>query len=190
RRRHLRSQLSRGLPVPRRATGAGARAVARAQAERTTFGYHRQRRLRGSARRRGRAPRGRCNAQARHRAHEGPASGATDVSQGLPASRIEALSDGGFALAMTVLVLNIQVPDGGTSDDLPGKLLVIWPKLASYVMSFIMLSVLWIGHHFQFHYIRKTDLALLWINVFFLLAVTFLPFATGVLANYYRSRLA
>jgi uncharacterized membrane protein len=89
---------------------------------------------------------------------------------------------------MTVLVLNIQVPEGG--DDLSARLVVLWPKLASYATSFIMLAVLWIGHHFQFNYIRRADRPLLWINILFLLAITFLPFTTAVLANYYRERLA
>ena len=106
---------------------------------------------------------------------------------GLPANRVEALSDGVFAIAMTVIVLNIQIPEGG---DLVPKLAQTIPKFLAYVTSFLMLGVLWIGHHFQFHYIRRTDRTLLWLNLFFLLAITFLPFATGVLANYYRSPAA
>jgi len=109
---------------------------------------------------------------------------------GMPTNRVEALSDGVFAIAMTVLVLGIQVPDGGGADALSARLLSLWPKFASYALSFVMLGVLWIGHHFQFQYIRRTDRALLWWNLIFLLAVTFLPFATGVLGNYPRTRLA
>src|SRR5262249_45918526 len=109
---------------------------------------------------------------------------------GLPKSRIEALSDGVFAIAMTILVLNIQVPEGGGSEQLLARLGALWPKFASYAMSFVMLGVLWVGHHFQFHYIRRTDRPLLWINLLFLLAVTFLPFSTGVLANYYSTHVA
>jgi TMEM175 potassium channel family protein len=109
---------------------------------------------------------------------------------GLPANRIEALSDGVFAIAMTILVLNIQVPEGGGAEHLVARLGILWPKFASYGMSFVMLGVLWIGHHFQFHYIRRTDRPLLWINLVFLLAVTFLPFSTAVLANYYEAHVA
>jgi uncharacterized membrane protein len=115
--------------------------------------------------------------------------GTTSTEQsGLPANRVEALCDGVFAIAMTVLVLNIQVPEGG--DDLGTRLIMIWPKLASYATSFVMLAVLWIGHHFQFNYIRRADRPLLWINILFLLAITFLPFTTAVLANYYKQRLS
>jgi uncharacterized membrane protein len=109
---------------------------------------------------------------------------------GLPATRIEALSDGVFAIAMTVLVLNIQVPEGGGEVGLLEKLSALLPKFAAYATSFLMLGVLWIGHHFQFHYIRRTDRTLLWINLLFLLAITFLPFSTGVLANYYSAPAA
>jgi uncharacterized membrane protein len=102
--------------------------------------------------------------------------------------RVEALSDGVFAIAMTVLVLGIRVPEGGGSAGLTAQLSALWPKFASYAMSFIMLGVLWIGHHFQFQYIRRTDRALLWLNLLFLLTVTFLPFSTAVLGNYYSTR--
>jgi uncharacterized membrane protein len=116
----------------------------------------------------------------------------TSDTRGVPVGRIEALSDGVFAIALTVLVLNIQIPesDHPNAGDLAAKLALLWPKFASYGMSFIMLGVLWIGHHFQFIYVRRSDRVLLWINLLFLLAITFLPFATGVLANYYRVPLA
>ncbi|HMF42976.1 MAG TPA: TMEM175 family protein [Polyangia bacterium] len=104
--------------------------------------------------------------------------------------RVQALADGVFAIAMTVLVLGIQVPEGGGAADLRARLWALGPRLASYVLSFVMLGVLWIGHHYQFHYIRRTDRALLWLNLVFLLAITFLPFSTGVLGNYFREPLA
>src|SRR5262252_5081595 len=103
--------------------------------------------------------------------------------KGMSAQRVQALADGVFAIAMTVLVLGIQVPEGGGGADLRARLWALGPRLASYVLSFVMLGVLWIGHHYQFHYIRRTDRALLWLNLVFLLAITFLPFSTGVLAG-------
>jgi len=109
---------------------------------------------------------------------------------GMPVNRVEALSDGVFAIAMTVLVLGIQVPEGGGDAGLVARLAALWPKFASYALSFVMLGVLWIGHHFQFQYIRRTDRTMLWLNLAFLLVVTFLPFATGVLGNYPRAPLA
>jgi len=104
--------------------------------------------------------------------------------------RVQALADGVFAIAMTVLVLGIQVPEGGAGAELRARLWELRPRLASYVLSFVMLGVLWVGHHYQFHYIRRADRALLWLNMVFLLAITFLPFGTGVLGNYFREPLA
>jgi uncharacterized membrane protein len=114
----------------------------------------------------------------------------TQGPRGMSVNRVEALSDGVFAIAMTVLVLGIRVPDGGGAVGLRAQLGVLWPKFASYTMSFVMLGVLWIGHHFQFQYIRRTDRPLLWYNLVFLLFITFLPFSTAVLGNYFDNAIA
>src|SRR5499427_10908242 len=111
-------------------------------------------------------------------------------TRGMSPHRVQALADGVFAIAMTVLVLGIQVPEGGGAADLRAHLAALAPRLASYVLSFVMLGVLWIGHHYQFHFIRRTDRGLLWLNLLFLLTVTFLPFGTAVLGNYFREPLA
>src|SRR5262245_12950012 len=105
---------------------------------------------------------------------------------GLPANRIEALSDGVFAIAMTILVLEIHVP---SVDQVPPRELVhvlwrMWPKIAGYVVTFVNIGTLWIGHHFQFHYIRRTDRTLLWLDLFYLMFVSFLPFAAGLVGSY------
>src|SRR5262249_48029527 len=105
-------------------------------------------------------------------------------------NRIEALSDGIFAIAMTVLVLGIQVPDGGGEAELSARLVTLGPQLDSYALSFVMLGVMWVGHHYQFQYICRADRGFLWLNLVFLLAVTFVPFATGVLGNYPGAPLA
>ncbi len=107
----------------------------------------------------------------------------------LPSSRLETLGDGVFAIAMTVLVLGIQVPDV-PQGQLWDQLVVLWPKFASYALSFVMLGVLWIGHYYQFQYIHRVDRKLIWINLLFLLSVTFLPFGAGVLGNSFRDRVA
>jgi TMEM175 potassium channel family protein len=109
---------------------------------------------------------------------------------GLPASRIETLSDGIFAIAMTILVLELHVPVLSHSADLGHALAVLWPKLAGYAISFILLGTLWVGHHFQFHYIRRADRALLWINLVFLMCVSYLPFCAGVLGSYHHEPVA
>jgi uncharacterized membrane protein len=113
-----------------------------------------------------------------------------DLPRGLAKGRVEALSDGVFAIAMTILVLGLQVPESSTAPELRARLWALWPKLASYALSFVMLGVLWIGHHYQMHYIRRTNRALIWLNLVFLLAITFLPFSTAVLGNCYREPLA
>jgi uncharacterized membrane protein len=103
---------------------------------------------------------------------------------GLPVARIETLTDGVFAIAMTVIVLGLELPRG--SGSLGERLWVLWPKFASYVLSFVMLGVLWIGHHYQLNHMRRTNRALIWLNLWFLLAITFLPFGAAVLGSNYH----
>ena len=102
-----------------------------------------------------------------------------DRRSGLPINRVEALADGVFAVAMTVLVLGLSLPSTGGS--LASRLWTLWPKLASYVLSFVMLGVLWIGHHYQLNHMRRVDRVALWLNLAFLLSITFLPFGAAVL---------
>jgi uncharacterized membrane protein len=108
----------------------------------------------------------------------------SERAAGLPVNRIETLTDGVFAIAMTVLVLGVELPRGpGTLGE---RLWQLGPKLASYVLSFVMLGVLWIGHHYQLNHIQRTTRALIWLNLVFLLAITFLPFGAAVLGGEYR----
>lgn len=111
--------------------------------------------------------------------------------EGLGKSRIETLTDGVFAIAMTLLVLEISVPEishsSGTEDivtELSRKLFELWPKVLSYVISFVILGIYWIGHHNQFHYIKRSDRILLWITILFLMFVAFIPFSTALLREY------
>lgn len=112
---------------------------------------------------------------------------------GLPPNRIEALADGIFAVAMTVLVLEVHIPDlpeGASPDALERALWALGPKLASFAVGFVILGTLWIGHHYQFHYIRRSDRPLLWVNLLFLLAICSLPFAVAILGAWGPSRVA
>jgi uncharacterized membrane protein len=104
-----------------------------------------------------------------------------DQRGALPINRIEALTDGVFAIAMTVIVLSLDLPRTGGS--LAHRLWQLGPKLASYVLSFVMLGVLWIGHHYQLNHLRQTNRMLIWLNLAFLLAITFLPFGAAVLGS-------
>lgn len=107
--------------------------------------------------------------------------------------RIEAFSDGVFAIVITLLILEIQVPHldpSGGSAALGLALINLWPKFASFVVSFIVVGVYWVGHHNAFHQIRHSDRALIWINNFFLLSVVFIPFPTALVGTYIDSHVA
>jgi uncharacterized membrane protein len=104
--------------------------------------------------------------------------------------RIEALADGVFAIAMTLLVIEIHVPEIPAGSSLAAALLHLAPNVIAYAVSFIILGTLWIGHHAQFHFIRRVDRPLLWINIHLLLFIAFLPFSTALLAEHYREPLA
>lgn len=112
---------------------------------------------------------------------------------GLAKNRVEALSDGVFAIAMTLMIFNIKVPDIPNElvrSQIAHEVFVLWPKLLVYFISFVMLGVYWIGHHNQYHYILWTDRAFLWINIFFLACVSLLPFSAGLLGQYPAERTA
>lgn len=108
-------------------------------------------------------------------------------------NRIEALSDGVFAIAMTLLILEFRVPslppDAPNVEVVPA-LLNLWPKFVTYVVSFISLGVFWIGHHNMYHLIRRADRLLLWFNILFFMFVSFLPFSTSVLNAFMQTQVA
>lgn len=82
----------------------------------------------------------------------------------LDTDRVETLADGVFAIAMTILIFNINVPSLVQAAELPAKLLALGPRVLSYVVSFVVLGIYWIGHHNQFAYIRRADRLFLWIT--------------------------
>jgi uncharacterized membrane protein len=101
--------------------------------------------------------------------------------------RIVNLSDGVFAIAITLLVLDIRAPDipqNMVSSQLPGALLSLWPKYLSYVLSFVGISAFWLIHHSIFRHIRSYDRVLLYLNLLFLMVVAFVPFPTSLLGEY------
>lgn len=102
-------------------------------------------------------------------------------------SRVEAFSDGVFAIAITLLVLEFKVPHLGedaSSADLFAALVQLWPSLIAFLGSFVAILIMWINHHGLFRLIHKTDGPFLFANGFMLLMVTFVPFPTAVLAEY------
>ena len=101
--------------------------------------------------------------------------------------RIEALSDGVFAIALTLLILDVHVPLRETihsEGDLIRAFCALSPKLLSVFLSFMTLGIFWGGHSAQFQFIQKSDRHLHWINLFFLLFVSLLPFSTAFLSEY------
>jgi uncharacterized membrane protein len=110
-----------------------------------------------------------------------------EVGNEISKSRIETLTDGVFAIVMTLLVLEIAVPPLSHSEaasELPKQLLELWPVILSYAMSFIILGFFWIYHHDQFHYIIRVNRILVWITVFYLMFIAFIPFSTALLGEY------
>jgi len=111
----------------------------------------------------------------------------------MPKGRVETLADGVFAIAMTLLAFNLQppnVPTIGAASDLQAALLAMLPHFRTYVLSFVVIGIYWLSHHFQFHYVRHADRTLLWINIFFLMFVATLPFSTAVLGRYGKYQTA
>lgn len=124
-----------------------------------------------------------------------PSRETTEISRmqsSITTARIETLADGVFAIVMTLLVFDIRVPVQEAVDQfgLLGALLTLTPNLLSYVISFVILGVLWVGHHNQFFYIRRADRQLLWINIVFLMCVALLPFSAALVARYGGDRVA
>lgn len=102
--------------------------------------------------------------------------------------RVEAFSDGVFAIAITLLVLEIRVPEGiegvEPAVNLGAALLRLWPSYFGYVFSFVMIGIYWADHHYIFNLYKRTDHIFVLLNILFLMCISFLPFPTAVLAKY------
>ena len=108
-------------------------------------------------------------------------------------TRISALADGVFAIVMTLLVLGVEVPevpDEMIADQLFREVLFLWPLIASYVVSFLVLGIYWMGHHTQFHFLRGVDRAALWMNIVFFMFVCLVPFSTSMVGQYSGQEIA
>ncbi len=101
--------------------------------------------------------------------------------------RIEAFSDGVFAIAITLLIIEIGVPhleDEPPGTTLPQALVGLWPSYLGYVISYLQIGVIWANHHNRFRFIERSDHGLLFLNILFLMCVAFIPFPTALLAEY------
>lgn len=103
-----------------------------------------------------------------------------------PNMRLLALSDGVIAVAITLLVLDIRLPEGFgefSDGELWAALVALWPRLLAYLLSFYVIATFWMSHRAKFEHIVKTDGRLMWINMLFLLTVGLVPFTTNLIAE-------
>jgi uncharacterized membrane protein len=101
--------------------------------------------------------------------------------------RILALSDGVFAIALTLLILEIAVPATTSDAALPKALLALWTRYLAYLVSFVVIARFWGTHRLTFRLIARDDGVLVWLNLLLLLFVAFLPFPTAVLGQHIGS---
>lgn len=104
--------------------------------------------------------------------------------------RIKFFSDAVFAIAITLLSLNLALPVHTRESNLAHQLGTIWPQYGAFTFTFLLVGLRWLTHLIQFRYIRRYDYMLLGLNLTLLLVVAFLPFAARVLAGYPDSRAA
>src|ERR671938_755326 len=118
---------------------------------------------------------------------------------GLSKQRVELLTDGVFAVVMTLLVLEISVPrisshnaigSAAAGTELLSGLFDLWPKMLSFGISFIILAIYWLAHHRQFYYIKHVNRTLIWINFMFLMATCLLPFSSSLLGEYRQQQIS
>jgi TMEM175 potassium channel family protein len=111
----------------------------------------------------------------------------------LSKGRMEALTDGIFAIAMTLLVLELKVPDLPKSvgpHELLAKIGEEMPAIFSFIISFLYCGLLWVMHHMAMHFIRHLQIGLVWLNLLFLMTVSTMPFSCGLLGHFLHNRVA
>jgi Predicted integral membrane protein len=98
--------------------------------------------------------------------------------------RLEAFSDGVFAVAITLLVLEINVPGG---ENLWHQLKEEWPSFASFFVSFWVIGIIWVNHHGVIDHLKRADRGVLYLNLLVLMSVVLIPFATALMAEHLKS---
>jgi len=102
----------------------------------------------------------------------------------MPKNRVEAFSDGVIAVAITLLALDLPIPDPATTPDLAHTLGVHWPSFAAFGLSFLTIGIIWINHHAMLRRIARVDHTTLILNILLLMSICLLPFSTALLADY------
>jgi uncharacterized membrane protein len=99
-------------------------------------------------------------------------------------NRLEAFSDGVFAVAITLLVLEINIPGG---ENLWHQLKEEWPSFASFFVSFWVIGIIWVNHHGVIDHLKRADRGVLYLNLLVLMSVVFIPFSTALMAEHLKS---
>jgi uncharacterized membrane protein len=106
--------------------------------------------------------------------------------------RLQTLSDGVFAVAMTLLVLEIKLPTTETTDpsQFAAALVALWPKVGAFLLSFIILARGWELHRYVFSYVVRYDHFIVYFNMLYLMAIALLPFSTALVGDHPQMKLA
>src|SRR5438132_11482120 len=112
------------------------------------------------------------------------------MARGLPKNRLETLVDGVFAIAMTILVLELRAPQTLGPGGLAQGLVDLGSRFATFLISFIVLGVYWFANHQVFHFVVRVNRTLVWLNILFLMGIALVPFAASVMGGYPRDPVA
>lgn len=113
------------------------------------------------------------------------------VDSELDLKRIQSLTDATFAVAMTILILEVRIPDGLDTRSLHEYFFQHnLREIVTYCIGFVTMGIFWIGSHFHHHHLQKTDRVSSWINIFFLMVICLIPFTIGLVNNYRQEILS
>lgn len=98
--------------------------------------------------------------------------------------RVEAFSDGVFAIAITLLILAVGIEQAITIGSLKHQLIHLWPAYVAYAVSFLTIGIMWVNHHQIFRHFMRVDRVLLLLNILLLMCISFVPFPTRVVADH------
>ena len=115
---------------------------------------------------------------------------ASTTSFALTPRRIEGLQDGVFAIVMTLLVLEIKIPEITNTAEISHELMALLPIFLTYFITFINLGIYWVGQQIQFHSIERSDRIFSWIHISFLMFISLLPFSSAFLGRYPDQQIA
>lgn len=101
----------------------------------------------------------------------------------MSSTRLEAFSDAVIAIIITILVLEIKLEEIPTEENIWEIIIKLTPKFASYILSFVMLAIMWLNHHQIFHQIKRVDNTLLWLNTHLLFWMSVIPFGTDLVGE-------